>query len=248
MAVYIGLDDTDGKNSIMGTGRLARNLAASLAERAKIWGVLRHQLPKMDAIPYTSNNSSACIVLCATEDTLSTQEILEISASHVRAHASDEGDPGVCVLEEGELKDELVDFSVRATGKLMRQKDALDVVPKERLLGLGGSNDGIIGAAAAVGLTQYGWCGRFIEYGPLRTSGHPESIGQIQAMGIRVISVDRDPAVPLPEDLLVGEKWIRPSLWNNEPVLQVVRDVPGSWRTAHYKRPKSGPSLTSALS
>ncbi len=236
MVVYIGLDDTDGKTSAMGTGRLARMLAAKFTDRAEIWGILRHQLPKMDEIPYTSNNSSACIVLRTAEGKLSPEEILEISAKHVLEYASEEGDPGVCVLDENELGSGLLDFSVQATGRLMRQTDAMDVVKKNRLLGLGGTNDGIIGAAAAVGLTKYGWCGRFIEYGPLRTSAQPESIGQIQAMGIRVLSVDRDPAVPLAEDLLVGEKWIRPSLWNSEPVLQVVRNAPGSWRTAHSKR------------
>ncbi len=236
MGVYIGLDDTDGKTSAMGTGRLARMLAAKFADRAEIWGVLRHQLPKMDVIPYTSNNSSACIVLRPAEGQLSLEEVLEIASNHILQYASEEGDPGLCVLDERELGAELLNFSVLSTGRLMRQKDALDVVKKNRLLGLGGTNDGIIGAAAAVGLTKYGWCGRFIEYGPLRTSAQPESIGQIQNMGIRVLSVDRDPAVPLSEDLLVGEKWIRPSLWNGEPVLQVVRDAPGSWRTAHSKR------------
>ena len=247
MAVYIGLDDTDGKTSLMGTGRLARGLAAKFSDKADIWGILRHQLPKMDAIPYTSNNSSACIVLNPVDGQLSLQEIMETAVNHVLELASEEGDPGVCVLDGSECAADLVNYSVRATGKLMYQKDAMQVVQQGRLHGLGGSNDGIIGAAAAVGLTRYGWCGRFIEYGPLRTSGLPETIGQIQDMGIRVISVDRDPAVPLAEDLLVGEKWIRPSLWNNEPVLQVVCDSPGCWRTAHSKRPKHPTPLAAAV-
>ncbi len=58
----LAIDDTDNAESI-GTGRLARMLAAHL-EEANLFaepGVTRHQLLVHPDIPYTSHNSAACI-------------------------------------------------------------------------------------------------------------------------------------------------------------------------------------------
>ena len=73
MRFYIAIDDTDnleatedeGSGKSMGTGARARELAARLIEHApaRHIGITRHQLFVDDAIPYTSHNSSACIVL-----------------------------------------------------------------------------------------------------------------------------------------------------------------------------------------
>jgi len=60
MTIYLGIDDTDTRES-RGTGRLARSLAAELAKNYPIAGVTRHQLFVHDAIPYTSHNSAAVI-------------------------------------------------------------------------------------------------------------------------------------------------------------------------------------------
>ena len=62
----------------------------------------------------------------------------------------------------------MIEFGQRATGLRLTQKEAMDTARSVELYGLGGTNDGIIGALAAVGLTRHGWCGRFIEYGRLR--------------------------------------------------------------------------------
>jgi hypothetical protein len=58
--IYIGLDDTDNKTS-RGTGRLARAIAESLAERYAVRGITRHQLLVDPRVPYTSHNSSATL-------------------------------------------------------------------------------------------------------------------------------------------------------------------------------------------
>jgi len=44
----------------------------------------------------------------------------------------------------------------------------MEAANKVHLSGHAGTNDGIIGAAAAVGLTISAWSGRFIEFGKLR--------------------------------------------------------------------------------
>ena len=63
MRVYIGFDDTDVKDADRGTGKLARWFERELPEECHVWGVVRQQLLVDEAIPYTSHNSSACVVV-----------------------------------------------------------------------------------------------------------------------------------------------------------------------------------------
>jgi tRNA(Ile2) C34 agmatinyltransferase TiaS len=240
MRIFLGIDDTDTKGSKIGTGRLARNLAASLAPEYSVQAVLRHQLPKFDDIPYTSNNSSACILL-ESEDASPREQVevlSDLASAFLAQNFQDGSDPGLCIACEDAVHEGLVSYALETTGKRMSQKQAMQATEKLTLMGLGGTNDGIIGAAAAVGLTKYGWCGRFIEYGTLRKLEEPLCVGDICDAGIQVVSVDRDPVVPLPGDELVSGSWIRPSLWAGKPVLQVKRVESGVWQTAHGKRPK----------
>ena len=84
-------------------------------------------------------------------------------------HAADGSDPGVCVIaEDAPVSAKLMEFGLACTRRVMTQEDALRAGRGIHLSGHGGSNDGIIGAAAAVGLTAAGWYGRFIEFGDLR--------------------------------------------------------------------------------
>ena len=60
----LAIDDTDNLTS-RGTGFLARQLALRMAEAgiAEVKAITRHQLLVDPRIPYTSHNSSACLVL-----------------------------------------------------------------------------------------------------------------------------------------------------------------------------------------
>ncbi len=218
----------------MGTGRLMRNFCYSLPDDCSLVGVLRHQLPKFDDIPFTSNNSSACAVV-TMEDGDGQDRLVDLATDHLQEHFIDGSDPGLCVVRADRIPDSLVDFSVRTTGRKVTQRDALDATQGLVLRGLGGTNDGIIGAAAGVGLTRYGWCGRFIEYGRLRELGDPLTVADLQQSGIRALSVDRDPAVPLPDDTVHTGNWLRPALMAGEPVLLVRRDG-DAWRAVHGKQ------------
>jgi tRNA(Ile2) C34 agmatinyltransferase TiaS len=237
MLFYIGIDDTDTLESAKGTGRLAREFAASLNGGAEVIGVVRHQLPRLEGVPYTSNNSSACVVVESANGE-SAGDFAERAAAFVLDNFVEGSDPGVCAAAADTVAGGLVDFALDATGRLMDQKAAVRAAGGTELAGLGGTNDGIIGAAAAVGLTAYGWCGRFIEYGRLRELSDPLTVGDLEKAGIMAVSVDRDPLVPRPGDMIESPGWIRPSLWNGRPVLQVVGVSPGVWRTAHSKRRK----------
>lgn len=237
MLVYLGFDDTDDADAVMGTGRLAREFAHSLGNGFKVRGIVRHQLPRLADIPYTSNNSSACILVEASPDA-SLDALRDQAATHIASYCAPGSDPGLCVAEDSMVDAGIVDLAKNATAVRLTQQAAMDAAGSVRLHGLGGSNDGIIGALAAVGLTKFGWCGRFIEYGQLRSLPANPSVRDLNLAGIEVVSVDRDPLVPLPHHEVRDAAWIRPSLWAGRPVLQVRMAEPGVWETAHGKRRK----------
>jgi hypothetical protein len=81
MRIFLGIDDTDVAGADRGTGKLARMLAARLPADARLWGLVRQQLPVMDGIPYTSQNSAACLVIEA-ESAEVIPRLVELGAAH----------------------------------------------------------------------------------------------------------------------------------------------------------------------
>ena len=232
---YLGFDDTDTKTSPKGTGRTIRDFCATLPETYRLRAVLRHQLPKRPEIPFTSNNSSACAVI-ETDDPALGRPLFDRAAAYLTEFAPDGSDPGVCLAERRAVSDALVGFALACNGGVMRQDQAMAAASGVFLAGLGGTNDGIIGAAAAIGLTRHGWCGRFIELGDMRSLPNTVTVGDLLARGIQVASVDRDPLTPLPGHIVATGGWLRPSLMAGQAVLQVRADGDGRWVAALAKR------------
>jgi len=106
------------------------------------------------------------------------------------------------------------------------------------LSGLGGTNDGIIGAAAGVGLTAHGWSGRFIEYGGLRRFPETVSVSELEDAGIEVISLDRDAHVVPRDDTVDTGGWLRPRLLGGKAMLPVMAKGEGLWKSPGKKRSK----------
>lgn len=237
MLIYLGFDDTDDKDAPMGTGRLVREFLSTLHDGVRSIGVIRHQLPRLESVPYTSNNSSAC-ALIEVEEAADVEALRQLAVEHLLRYCAPGSDPGLCVARADEVGSDLIEFGQTVTGRLVSQQKAMDVARSIELYGLGGTNDGIIGACAAVGLTKFGWCGRFIEYGTLRSLGRNLTVHDLTEAGIMVVSVDRDPLVPVPSDRVIDAQWIRPSLWDGRPILQVRLVEMGVWQTAHGKRKK----------
>ena len=104
------------------------------------------------------------------------------------------------------------------------------------LSGHGGTNDGIIGAAAAVGLTAAGWHGRFIEFGRLRELPDFMTVNQLEVLGILVISLDRNASLPKPDEIVITNSWVRPRLLGQKPVLPVTSIGKGIWQNIGKKR------------
>lgn len=238
MRVYLAFDDTDTKGSDKGTGKLARGFEKHLPEGCRLWGVVRQQLLIDDRIPYTSHNSSACIIVDLS-DPVQKDELFTKATAYLESESSDGSDPGLCFASEEDISlDELIAFGVRCTREIVTQKDAHKAAKDLHLSGHGGTNDGIIGALAAVGLTVSGWTGRIIEFGRLRNFLAEVSIGTLNKSGIKVLSVDRCSFVPAPDDIVITNGWVRPRLWAHQPVLPVTPDGQNRWESIGKKNPK----------
>lgn len=134
---------------------------------------------------------------------------------------------------------ELASFGRLCAARIVTQKDALQAASGVHLSGHGGSHDGIIGAAAAVGLTASGWSGRFIEFAGLRSFPERVTVSELERHGIRVVSLDRDAVIPSPEDLVDTKGWLRPRLWGRKAILPVLPCGEKVWEVVGSKRNKS---------
>ncbi|MDR0881630.1 MAG: hypothetical protein LBP55_03695 [Candidatus Adiutrix sp.] len=240
--IFLALDDTDVKYGDFGTGKVARLLAEKLPEPYHCWGVLRHQLPRLKEIPFTSHNSPSCLTIdCDGSPDLAL--LTRLAREHVSGMASPGSDPGICLALDGPHLDGLTAFGREASHRLVTQAEARAAATAAGavLEGLGGTNDGIIGAAAAVGLSHHGWYGRLSEYHvPLKELPNPVRAGYLREIGIKVISLDRQAFIPMDDDLVETYNRVRPYLWGGEAVLPVLpcgdpADLKGRWRVAHSR-------------
>ena len=238
MRVYVCFDDTDTIDADRGTGKLARWFEKSLPEGCGLWGVVRQQLLVDPAIPYTSHNSSACAVVeCSCRDLL--PQVIETASRHIETHSLPGSDPGLCVVfDDDRALPGLTLFGRDATRAIVTQREAMNAARDAHLSGHGGTSDGIIGAAAAVGLTAYGWSGRLIGYRDLRELPRIVTVRTLGEHGIIVISVDRDARVPAPDDEIDTRGWLRPRLLGGRAVLPVAAKGPHRWESLGKKRGK----------
>ena len=238
MRIYIGFDDTDTVDSDRGTGKLARWFENELPKACRLWGVVRQQLLLDDSIPYTTHNSSACAIV-ETSDHCSIDDLILRAVHHIERHFIPGSDPGLCVASEDNLDlSKLIHFGRRCATKVVTQKEALQAAGGSHLSGHGGTNGGIIGAAAAVGLTAHGWGGRFIEFGRLRDFPEKVFVSDLERSGIMVVSIDRQAEIPAPEDVVDTKGWLRPRLWGGKPGLPVTSRGKNLWEALGEKRGK----------
>lgn len=247
MRYYLGFDDTDTLDADRGTGKLARWFEDCLPGHLRFRGVVRQQLPVLPEIPFTSHNSAACVLLEGPAATEIIPELVDLAAAHIATHFLAGSDPGLCVANgQQATQSAFFAFAQRCTHAVVSQKEARAAAGHMHLSDHGGNGDGIIGAAAAVGLTAAGWYGRFIEWGGLRDLPEALSVAQLNALGIRVVSLDRDARVPAPGDPVITHGWVRPRLLGAEPVLWVRPAQEGSWENGDRRKRHSGHQQTLA--
>ena len=216
--IFIGLDDTDNHES-RGTGYLARMIAEKLSEKYKIHGVTRHQLLFDPRVPYTAKNSCAAIILnSAGEDDLDAlfSEVREIMLSDFQVGS----DPGLCVCDQ--VPDSVQAFGQSAQKELVNQTQARDLAKTHqiRLEGLGGTNDGGIGALAAVGLAAFGNDGRYVQIGRTRDYNQLVPVNELLSAGINMV-IDLEGNTVGEGDVLAQK--LRPSRREGKVILYVHR-------------------------
>lgn len=242
MRVYVCFDDTDCLGADRGTGKLVRWFTERLPDGCAAWGVVRQQLLVHPDVPYTSHNSSGCAVLDVADASL-VPVLAELGASHIAEHFIDGSDPGLCVAPETADLAALVEFGNRAAIEVVTQAQAREVAARAgvHLSGHGGTNDGIIGALAGVGLTVGGWSGRLVDYhAPLRDFTGITTVAEIEATGILVVPVDRNVQAPKPTDMVDTQDWLRPRLWGGRPVVPVTCTGSDSWSAIGKQRGAGG--------
>lgn len=183
--LYIGLDDTDTLES-RGTGHLARQIASALDADYRLRGVTRHQLLLDARVPCTKNNSSAAIALEANGD-LDLDALLEQVRNLVLDDFQPGSDPGLCMTQS--VPAAITAFGRRAQRQLVTQDEARALAASHgiRLLGLGGTQDGIIGALAAVGLAASGEDGRYVLVGRSRELTGLQPIESLLQAGVDAV-------------------------------------------------------------
>jgi tRNA(Ile2) C34 agmatinyltransferase TiaS len=225
MILYVGLDDTDN-NTSRGTGRLARQIAAELEREFPLMGVTRHQLLVDPRVPYTSHNSSAALRFAAAG---------EVDAAAVAARVrglmladfQPGSDPGLCVAA-GRVPPAAGDFGRRAQREVVTQQEARALAAEHGLWleGLGGTEGGVIGALAAVGLSASGEDGRYLLVGRVRELAGLQPVAAVLAAGISAVrTLD---GRPVESGLVLADK-LRPAQRAGEPVQFV------DWREGHWE-------------
>lgn len=238
MSLYIAIDDTDNQESI-GTGRLARNLADELLEQGYLQSpsVTRHQFLVHPDIPFTSHNSCACIG--AEEFHADKRDIIDYAVQFLIRNFHEGADPGLCIVEEEMVSDEMVQFGQRAQREIIQPDEAKKLAERSGIFTwwLGEPWRGCIGAMGGVALRSTGNDGRFIGLEGIRDVGGTMKIESL----LRLTRIDKVAAASgdaISKDDLVDCEWVRPSLRNRQAVLFVEPAGERIWRTIRDKKSK----------
>jgi hypothetical protein len=178
-------------------------------------GVTRHQFLLDPRIPYTSHNSGACIAVEAAKGI----EEVAFTFDFVAERAAEGSDPGVCLAEMAQVHKTVIQFGRSATTEVLTMEQAYEVAgnAKLQLKGLGGTNQGVIGALGSVGLRAGGNEGRFIDWPGLRDIAERVAEKAITSLGI-TIEYKQNGRRPLPDDFYETYDWVRPNLVQGKPV------------------------------
>jgi len=218
--IYVGLDDTDNERS-RGTGHLSRMLAQELQPQYEVRGITRHQLLLDPRVPYTAKNSCATLHLNGNGSTDLAALTKQVMA-FVWKHSAQGSDPAICVAQH--VPPEASDFGHRAQRCVIAQVDARRLAQDHdiTLVGLGGTEDGVIGALAAVGLAATGQDGRFISLGTVRELDGDQPVEAILESGVAEV---RDlEGHRISSGVVATEGRLRPAFRESRAILYVRRN------------------------
>ena len=228
MKLLIGIDDTDNKES-RGTGYNSRQLAAAIEANnlGEVSGITRHQLFVHPDIPYTSQNSSACLEVSTNR----MDELKDFCSSFMLNIGAVGSDVGLCIAEKDKVKEDVLKWGLDAKSIVLKMNDAIALADINNIYleGLTGTKDGIIGSLAAVGLRASGNDGRFVWLNSaknLRDIEHGvETVEDlISQTGINIIQAIKEENINI-NDRVFLNNWARPILKNSKSVLLVEKTL-----------------------
>jgi hypothetical protein len=200
-------------------------------------GITRHQLLLDPAVPYTSHNSSACIVLEIDGDPDGVVAgLTEVGELYLPEIASPGADVGFCVAEESKLGTGVILWGRRAKVEVL-QKDEAEAIAHASgiyLRGLTGEEVGVVGALAAVGLRRGGDDGRFLELGGLRRALGEQPAAVFLAAGVERFVLAGEEVELAPDELIVvGQRHAQPVLLGGRATLMLdPGSERGGWKAA----------------
>ncbi len=222
IGLFIGIDDTDNADSL-GTGFLSRKLAHELEEHnlARVNGITRHQLYVHPDIPYTSQNSSACIAVT----TSIAGKLREHCADFLKKENAAGSDAGLCIAAVEHVHEEIMEWGKKAKNTVLQMDRAFQLAEEHAvyLEGFSGTRCGVIGALAAVGLRAGGNDGRFIwRKGRKELRELSPGISRIDDLR-NMLELDAiktmDGFIPNEWDTIFINDWVRPLLINHQAIL-----------------------------
>ncbi len=234
--VFVGIDDTDIVGS-PGTNQLARLILRRIGALAQDAVICRHQLFFDPRVPYTSKNGSASIQL--PKAVPGDIPGLTTAIREVMLGWFVEGsDPGLCIATGA--TDEMMAFSQRCKCEVITQEEARVIAAHADcyLEGLGGTQQGIIGALAAIGLVVGGNDGRIVHlsWWPYPEDGFSgcQDIEAIQARGVDEIRQAQS-ELPVTSGVVDVGKHLRPNRRGGRIILYVEPnlgpDSTAAWRS-----------------
>ncbi len=219
--IYVGIDDTDMPGT-PGTNQFAKALAVRLADRYECSLIVRHQLLLDPAVPYTSKNSAASVLL-QPRNGATTEPLIDELRALVRERFVEGSDPGFCVTQT--IPDAVVSYAARCQCEVMTQDAARHLAAEYdiHLEGCGGTNDGVIGALAAVGLIREQNDGRVVRIGawPDDLAGR-QDVAAVRARDVDVQCVET--GVDVTTGTIDVGKHLRPNYRQGRVVLFARRE------------------------
>jgi hypothetical protein len=224
--LLIGIDDTDTRES-SGTSTIARRLLEAFDESrmGAPLGATSHQLVQDAAVPYTSQNTSVCLAIKASHR-LEIPEFIDYVAPFLESESALGSNPGLAVAREAAWNDPGVAERLVAYGRSAKS-DVLDVASAfalagevgVHLSGHGGTNAGVVGALAALGLHISGSDGRFVWMPGIRDLSGKVTYRQLQLLAPIDAALDEEGQEPAGEDVIDLGDWVRPVLMDGRSVL-----------------------------
>lgn len=238
MKIYIGIDDTDNTET-RGTGHRARVLGTSLqaAGLAALISITRHQLLVHPDIPYTSHNSSACILVEAGIE--KKEEIIKFCADFLIADSAPGSDAGLCVAFESDITKEIIDWGAKAKKIVLKKNNAYDLAMENNIFleGYTGEKTGVIGSLAAVGLRYAGNDGRIL-WLPFLRELNGIFTGKELIYHLTLDSIETQSGITIEKDELINTtEWFRPVMKNNKITLIVEEVIDnGNYKWQHVSK------------